>query len=538
MSNRDARLECAVDTTVPLESEPQRLPWRVASRSSVCDYKLVHVGVKQMALQLSGFVLGQIVNLRANATRGPIPALPTATANGNNDARQEPPANQVVRGDRGQRQDGCRSDRSGRELVLVTNPERRTFENAQDRVPGVGHGNRAQGGPQLNVVARMPHGSSGIHATVAANNFASLGEAVQRMANSVGCSHVSVTIEPTFDRYNTQLRRRPDVIERAGPHPMPALADRVRRPAAVTETEAGRPLCANCDSMSHTLDYCVRAPNGSIHGCPICNIATHLLERCPRFGQVTLETVIQYLVWDRGCMPAWETETPWYDYLCRFVQTPEFRAVDRQIFDESYLPWTEEFATQMATDERIENLQLEVESGNYENLPPDPSTLNPEAAFRTFALPCRHIWPENPADLPQGQPGRHDVPVTLAAADAAVASSIEARRACMVAVFRHLGGYTEERWEKLKATAVECCCREIYKRGVKKVSVAFFELNADRGLWYAWSNFPSGAGTPVPQWPWEVYKPDPTDFTDGVSQVYAEWVEKRESNTVATGKED
>ncbi|KAM0339294.1 hypothetical protein ACHAPU_010973 [Fusarium lateritium] len=143
---------------------------------------------------------------------------------------------------------------------------------------------------------------------------------------------------------------------------------------------AQKPRCENCSSESHTLDRCLKAPNGTIPGCPLCTATGHFLEDCEKFPMAMKEpaVLVRLLVWDRGNRPAWGTKVPWFKYLYNYTSTFEFFGEDKTFVQSAPLPWTEEYAKNVASTVKLKRLQNS--SDMHGSLHSDPGTKDLAAA--------------------------------------------------------------------------------------------------------------------------------------------------------------
>ncbi|WAO92424.1 Hypothetical protein NCS54_00993300 [Fusarium falciforme] len=104
--------------------------------------------------------------------------------------------------------------------------------------------------------------------------------------------------------------------------------------------------------------------------------------------------------------------------------------------------------------------------------------------------------------------------------------SLAARRAHMDVVFRQHGPYTEKMMAASRAKAVRTICFAL--RGYKKIRVSqvYFEYLVDLTIWDNWMfyNELPGTGVPFPECPWAEIRPDPSDMSEGLSLIYAQWL--------------
>ncbi|KAJ3547669.1 hypothetical protein NM208_g1387 [Fusarium decemcellulare] len=168
-----------------------------------------------------------------------------------------------------------------------------------------------------------------------------------------------------------------------------------RTPAQVLDQ---RMPCSSCGSKSHKLDRCIRAPFGSIRGCPLCQQITHPMEVCPTFSTIRPEIIVDVLVWKRGNMPLWATRIPWYQYLSDWTRSEQFRQSDRSTIMATPLPWGTEFARQTAQSPGIADVQQAATRYDTSALPSDASTRNIEVAFKKYSIPCNYLWSNHPEE--------------------------------------------------------------------------------------------------------------------------------------------
>ncbi|KAF4462521.1 hypothetical protein FALBO_10664 [Fusarium albosuccineum] len=170
-----------------------------------------------------------------------------------------------------------------------------------------------------------------------------------------------------------------------------AIEPRQTEPAPVIQQEPEVPRCFSCDSTSHMLSECIRAPRGTIQGCPLCG-AYHPMETCSEFPVTKIEQLFAALVASRSCMPAWQTVTPWYRHLKQWMGSDQARGMSREEILNIGMPWSEEFAREMASSNSIDTLQKQVEESVWPELPNDPATLNLEVVCETYGLSIDELW--------------------------------------------------------------------------------------------------------------------------------------------------
>lgn len=124
----------------------------------------------------------------------------------------------------------------------------------------------------------------------------------------------------------------------------------------------------------------------------------------------------------------------------------------------------------------------------------------------------------------------------------------------MDAFFKHMGHTDEVLLEKERRAAVRWVCNLFHKHGFLRSGLLHFEFEVDRNLWYNICKLISTGhpycshhniveryrtqGVPGPEWPWSEGRPLRTDLTQGVSQVYADFLEEKKAAGAAAASKD
>ncbi|KAG5821599.1 hypothetical protein H9Q74_000081 [Fusarium xylarioides] len=118
--------------------------------------------------------------------------------------------------------------------------------------------------------------------------------------------------------------------------------------------------------------------------------------------------------------------------------------------------------------------------------------------------------------------------------------NIDGRRAHMKAFFLHLGLWDEEKVKTYREFSEGQACDLVHAAGHTQVNHVFFEFLVDTIVWHNILRMGSALGQGH-DWPWTPDAlPDKTDVTtDGASQFYREWRDRRASarlqQIIATG---
>ncbi|KAH6977202.1 hypothetical protein BKA56DRAFT_674044 [Ilyonectria sp. MPI-CAGE-AT-0026] len=134
---------------------------------------------------------------------------------------------------------------------------------------------------------------------------------------------------------------------------------------------------------------------------------------------------------------------------------------------------------------------------------------------------------------PPGRPG-----VRFKPDQAVVPGNIESRRAHMDAFFKHMGHTDEVLLEKERRVAVQWVCALFRKKGFLRCGLQHFEFEVDRNLWYNIFEDYRDQGVPGPEWPWDRIRLMRTDRTQGLSQVYADFLEEKKASGAAAASKD
>ncbi|KAJ4251892.1 hypothetical protein NW762_011189 [Fusarium torreyae] len=163
--------------------------------------------------------------------------------------------------------------------------------------------------------------------------------------------------------------------------------------ALVSKKQQGE-KCVRCSSHNHKLSKCIKAWEGNVVGCPLCNLESHLVDNCDKFEQMSLKEKVDVVVVSRGNMAPLRTKSPWYFHLWNYLGSEESEGIPLP----TVFPWSEEFARDLSWDRRgktIRSIQKKYDATGDEGLlPVDPATSSLEAIYKTFPGLRDLPWPE------------------------------------------------------------------------------------------------------------------------------------------------
>lgn len=145
--------------------------------------------------------------------------------------------------------------------------------------------------------------------------------------------------------------------------------------------------CVNCKRTDHRVADCLWASriDGTIHGCPIHNSASHSIDKCTVFCNLDLATMMARLFTGRAHRPPYHTATPGFWWIVAMI------AADRDVPtpDEPF-PCTPEFARAFvanpANHPDLERGSANGAWGSTVNSVVDPDTRDLEAAYQAYTM--------------------------------------------------------------------------------------------------------------------------------------------------------
>ncbi|KFA77399.1 hypothetical protein S40288_03095 [Stachybotrys chartarum IBT 40288] len=164
-----------------------------------------------------------------------------------------------------------------------------------------------------------------------------------------------------------------------------ALAEAREKLAVQTARMENPDRCPNCQKLGHALHQCVAAlpgDGGMIPGCTICNTMSHTVDSCLKFGTLSSEGKHRVIVASRAMMPPLRLSVgTWHEKAYRmFHENP---AVAR-----AGMPWSENFAQEI-----FQTREGRLMISEYEELldkrflKPDRATVDLAAFCKTYGYP-------------------------------------------------------------------------------------------------------------------------------------------------------
>ncbi|KAH8714410.1 hypothetical protein BGZ61DRAFT_587180 [Ilyonectria robusta] len=257
----------------------------------------------------------------------------------------------------------CGSSGSGGQMTFLSTADRVVVENSQGTF----------------------FGHTLIH-TKKMEDLADAGEFVRRAAgvrSVVAEIYTPITgIRVNHARGNLQTRRLSSA-------PCIPLAERLAEPVV--------PKCAHCSGLGHIVADCPRAPEGTIKACPMCpNNKSHVADKYATFFQASIEEKVRVLVFERGSMPAYETQKSWYSYLLEYMELSDSQPIPERF------PWTRAFAK--VRSRTIVPLQRAFNRNrDRSQLPSDDATRDWAAVVALHAWAGTHIHRDDPTTLRRGR---------------------------------------------------------------------------------------------------------------------------------------
>ncbi|KAF5572304.1 hypothetical protein FPANT_13196 [Fusarium pseudoanthophilum] len=170
-------------------------------------------------------------------------------------------------------------------------------------------------------------------------------------------------------------------------------AKRPRPPVGRSDEPRDEPCmkCIVCKSRTHTIEYCLESPIGTLPACILCPSLQHHTEDCVK--DMSLTERVRLFVDGRANLPPIDVKVPWWDLLYTWLNDESSKGEALP----TAFPWSPAFAKEIAHRQRgqyVKGLQTEFDSSGHdrEMLPKDLTTSTLDAVYVNHVAKGGTTW--------------------------------------------------------------------------------------------------------------------------------------------------